>query len=108
MIRAEVPRKNPEQGCEPPEQLTGGSSDYYQVPIHNPTTPGRDKYTAECNDIIEALDMRFAEANVFKAIWRRAAARLGNGKPGATSKYDAEKMVFFSERELEKETRHAR
>jgi hypothetical protein len=86
-----------------PKQLTGGSSDYYKVPVTHPTTPENLPYVAECNDIIEALDMRFAEANIFKAIWRRAAARLGNGKTGTTGLYDAEKMVFFSMRELVKE-----
>lgn len=81
-------------------KLTGGSSDYYKVPITKPTTPGKAPYEAECNDIIEALDMRFAEANIFKAIWRRAAARLGNGKPGTTDLYDAEKIAFFGNRVL--------
>lgn len=77
--------------------LTGGSSDYYKTPINNPTTSPAP-YVAECNDIIEALDMTFAEGNVFKAIWRSAAARLGQGKPGTTALYDAEKVVFFGER----------
>lgn len=87
-----------------PKKLTGGSSDYYKVKIEKPTTEFKLPYEAECNDIIEALNMSFAEGNVFKALWRRAAARLDNGKPGTTSKYDAEKMVFFSKRELAKET----
>jgi hypothetical protein len=85
---------------ESPRKLTGGSSDYYKTQIDTPTTKGKDPYEAECNDIIEALDMRFSEANVFKAIWRRAAARLGNGKPGTTDLYDAEKIKFFGDRIL--------
>lgn len=85
---------------QPKAKLTGGSSDYYKAPINKPTTEGKDPYEAECNDIIEALDMRFAEANIFKAIWRRAAARLGNGKPGTTDLYDAEKIEFFGNRVL--------
>ena len=44
--------------------------------------------------------MTFAEGNVFKAIWRTAAARQGKEKKGNNSVYDAEKMVFFSERIL--------
>lgn len=78
--------------------LTGGSSDYYKVLITNPTTPGGTPYNAECNDIIEALGMTYAEGNAFKAIWRSASARLGNGKPGNTALYDAEKVEFFGGR----------
>jgi hypothetical protein len=80
--------------------LTGGASSYYDLYIAHPTDPEREPYTVKCNDIIEALNMNFAEANVFKANWRRAAARIGNGKPGTTALYDAEKMVFFSTRVL--------
>lgn len=80
-------------------KLTGGSSDYYKVVVAHPTS-GDDPYTAECNDIIEALDMTFAEGNIMKALWRRAADRSGNGKPGTTSVYDAEKIVFFAQRLL--------
>ena len=79
--------------------LSGGSNDYYKVRIRNPTTGGAS-YTAECNDLIEALDLNYAEGNVFKAIWRIAQARKERGKPGNTRKYDAEKAVFFAERIL--------
>lgn len=78
--------------------LTGGSSGYYKVQIKNPTTEFKSPYEAECNDIIEALQMNFAEGNAFKAIWRKAAARLGNGKSGTTALYDAEKVEFFGKR----------
>lgn len=80
---------------------TGGSADYYQVSITKTTTPGRPEYIAECNDIIEALGMNFAEGNAFKAIWRRAAQRtLGLRKAGAKDDglYDAEKVEFFGAR----------
>lgn len=77
--------------------LTGGSSRYYKVDVRSPTT-GAEPYEGECNDFIEALQMTFAEGNAFKAIWRSAAARLGNGKPGTTALYDAEKVVFFGQR----------
>lgn len=81
-------------------KLTGGSSDYYKVEVQSPTT-GPTPYMAECNDIVEALHMTFAEGNVFKAVWRSAAARLGTGKPGTTATYDAEKVVFFGLRMLD-------
>ena len=77
--------------------LTGASSDYYKVWVANPTSGG-GVYTAECNDIIEALNMNFAEGNIFKAVWRRAALRMGNGKPGSSLLYDAEKIEFFGKR----------
>ena len=78
---------------------SGGSCDYYSVFIENPTTPDTDPYTAECNDVIEALDMTFAESNMFKEIWRTAAARtLGKEKEGHTTKRGAEKIRFFSDR----------
>ena len=80
--------------------LTGGSSDYYKVRVTKPTS-GAHAYTAECNDIIEALDMNYAEGNVFKAVWRRAALRMDNGKPGSTSLYEAEKIEFFGTRLVE-------
>lgn len=81
-------------------KLTGLSNDYYKVKVEYPTTPDNTPYLAECNDIIETLKMTYAEANVFKAIWRSAAARLGNGKVDHKAIYDAEKMVFFSQRVL--------
>lgn len=86
------------------KELTGGSSDYYKLFIAHPTAPYKFPYEVECNDIIEGLNLSFAEGNILKAIWRRAAQRLGNGKPGTDSLYDAEKMVFFAQRELAKET----
>lgn len=84
-----------------PKPLTGASVDYYQVDVLHPTTPGRPAYRAECNDLIEALQLTYAEATVFKAIFRSANARLGNGKFGFEDGiYDAEKMCFFSQRVL--------
>ena len=95
-----------DDSIEKPE-YTGGSVSYYQVEITDPTTPGRDPYVAECNDIIEALGMTYAEGNAFKAIWRSCAARnLGKFKAGyKDSLYDAEKVVFFGERMVVKAKR---
>lgn len=82
-----------------PPIYTGGSVDYYKVPITNPTS-GKVPYLAECNDIIEALGMNYAEGNAFKALWRKAAAKtLGIQKKGYDAGlYDAEKVVFFGSR----------
>lgn len=80
-------------------EYTGGSVDYYQVSITKPTTPGRQPYIAECNDIIEALGMNYAQATVFKAVWRMCAAlNLNKLKKGNNELYDAEKIVFFGQR----------
>lgn len=92
---------------EPNPEYTGGSVSYYQVKVTAPTSGG-DVYTAECNDIIEALGMNYAEGNAFKAIWRRCAARtLGKAKAGyKDGLYDAEKVVFFGQRMVKQEKRH--
>lgn len=82
------------------EEYTGSSSNYYKVFVKNPTTL-EHAYEAECNDIIEALKMTFAEGNAFKAIWRKAKARQGVKKKGYDNGvYDSEKVVFFGERML--------
>jgi hypothetical protein len=85
-----------------PAPLTGGSTDYYKVRVDRPTSGG-EPYTAECNDIIEALNMEYDVANAFKAAWRVAALRQGRGKPGQDSAvYDGEKIVFFGQRIIER------
>lgn len=82
------------------EEYTGSSSNYYKVYIKHPTTLP-EPYEAECNDIIESLQMTFAEGNAFKAIWRKAKARQGVKKKGYDNGvYDSEKVVFFGERML--------
>jgi hypothetical protein len=86
---------------------TGRSVSYYDVTISQWTNPDHQEdhpVTVSCNDIIEALDMGYAEANVFKAQWRIAAAKQGKMKKGNNTVYDAEKSCFFSERVLVKET----
>lgn len=80
-------------------EYTGGKVNYYEVEIKSPTREGRAPYTAECNDIIEALGMTFAEGEAFKANWRGAAARKNLSKRGYTDGlYDAEKVVFYGQR----------
>ena len=82
------------------DEYTGGSTTYYQVDIAHPINTEAQPYTAECQDIIDALGMTFNEGNAFKALWRRCAARtLGKSKRGYTDGlYDAEKVVFYGER----------
>jgi hypothetical protein len=84
---------------EPKKEDSGFSCDYYRVGITHPMTKEQIPYIAECGDIMEALNMTYAEANMFKAIWRTAAARtLGLEKAGNTTLRDAEKIKFFAER----------
>lgn len=79
---------------------SGLDVNYYLCPVDNPNQAEKP-YVAECGDIIEKLDMTFNEATVFKSIWRKAAERtLGRKKAGNTAVRDAEKMVFYSKREL--------
>ncbi|QHJ80481.1 MAG: hypothetical protein [Bacteriophage sp.] len=83
-------------------QLTGSKVNYYLVQIPYPQREEQPPYRAECEDIIQALGMTFDEGCLFKALWRSAAGRLGNGKPGQKVIYDAEKMVHYAERILNK------
>lgn len=89
------------------KEYNGGSVSYYKVKIDKPTTESNLPYLAECNDIIEALDMNYAEGNAFKALWRKAAARtLCVSKKGYTDGlYDSQKVVFFGERLVAQETK---
>ena len=78
---------------------SGGNVSYYVCEVPNPKRLAA--YTAECEDIIEALGMTFAEGCAFKAIWRSCAARtLGKLKPGQDKSgvYDAEKVVYYGNR----------
>lgn len=86
-------------------ELSGSNGKYYQLTVTRPTDPTVKPYEVECLDIIEGLNMTFAEGEAFKAVWRRAAARKGNGKPGNTSLYDAEKMHFYTGVILNREKR---
>lgn len=76
-------------------KLTGGKVNYYLAQIKHPRREEQSPYQAECEDIIEALGMTFDEGCAFKALWRTAAARLGNGKPGHKAVYDMEKVVHY-------------
>ena len=81
-------------------ELTGGRVNYYLAPVKHPQREDQPAYVAECEDIIQALDMDFNEACEFKAIWRTAAARQGNGKPGNKALYDAEKRLHYAGRSV--------
>lgn len=79
---------------------TGRRVNYYLAQIDHPQRETQPPYQAECEDIIQALGMDFNEGCVFKALWRSAAARQGNTKPGHAPLYDAEKIVHYAQRIL--------
>lgn len=85
--------------------LSGGRVNYYLVQVASPQREEQPAYQAECEDIIRALGMTFDEGCEFKAIWRTAAARAGNGKPGQQAVYDAEKRVHYATASLRIEQR---
>lgn len=85
--------------------LTGGLTNYYLSRVSYPQRTEQAPYTAECEDLIESLELTPDEANIFKEIWRGANARLGNGKSGNTPLYGAEKIAHYSNRILRKTKR---
>lgn len=84
-------------------RLTGGRVNYYLAEVTHPQREDQKPYQAECEDIIRALNMTFDEACEFKAIWRTASARLGNGKPDHKAVYDAEKRLHYAGASLRQE-----
>lgn len=86
--------------------LTGGRVNYYSALVSHPQREDEEPYVAECEDIIESLELNFDEANIFKEIWRSANARKGNGKPGHTAIYGAEKIHHYAQRILRRARRN--
>lgn len=83
------------------EKLTGAQQanfHYYLVEVPNPAMPGLPPYVAECQDVIAALELTFAEGEALKALWRAARLRQGFGKPGASLDYDFDKVAHYGVR----------
>ncbi len=87
---------------------TGGSSSYYDVEVDVELVGTTRKQVkpalVSCNLIIEALNMNYAQATVFKAVWRICASKLGRKKRGNNTVYDAEKINYFAQRILIQES----
>jgi hypothetical protein len=81
-------------------KATGSDTNYYLVEVPQPKR--LPPYTMEVEDIIEVLNMTFAEGSVLKALIRSCVARktgvIKENYPGLT--YDTEKMVYYSQRRL--------
>ncbi|QDH84032.1 putative 3'-phosphatase, 5'-polynucleotide kinase [Achromobacter phage vB_AxyP_19-32_Axy11] len=84
---------------------SGGRVNYYLVSVDHPQREEQPAYQAECEDIIEALELNFDEANIFKEIWRTARARQGSKKEGNTTLRAAQKIVHYAGRILRRVTR---
>jgi hypothetical protein len=83
------------------EKLTGAQQanfHYYLVEVPQPAMAGLPPYVAECQDIIAALNLTFAEGEALKALWRAARLRQGFGKPGASLDYDFDKVAHYGAR----------
>lgn len=81
------------------KQDNGSNGSYYEVDCVS--HKDGHAYMAECQDIIDALQMTFNEGNTFKSLWRLAAARLGKVKgEGGKELYDAQKVEFYGKRVL--------
>jgi hypothetical protein len=85
--------------------LTGGLTNSFLVSVDHPQREGQAPYVAECEDITDALELTPDEFCIVKSIWRTAMARKGQGKPGNTPLYDAEKQAHYANRILRKAQR---
>ena len=78
------------------KEITGGDVNYYLINITNPKR--LEPYVVEVEDLIEALNMEFAEGTILKSLIRYCKLKQGLGKPGSSKKYEAEKIKYYSER----------
>lgn len=92
-------------GVEVKEENSGGFVNYYLVCVAHPQRSDQAPYQAECEDIIEALELNFDEANIFKEIWRGARARQGTKKAGNNELRGAQKIVHYGNRILRRAER---
>ena len=81
-------------------ESSGGRVNYYLVQVLNPQREDTQPYQAECEDIIEALQLNFDEGNIFKELWRTANARKGAKKKGQDNVRAGEKLVHYSKQVL--------
>lgn len=76
--------------------LTGGNVNYYLIKVDKPKR--LEPYVAEVEDLIESLNMTFAEGTLLKSLVRLCKLRQDGGKPGSTSLYEAEKIKYYADR----------
>ena len=78
------------------DENSGGFVNYYLAKVDDPQRDNQQPYQAECEDIIRALGMTFDEGNIFKTVWRRAAARQGKLKAGDNPIRTSEKLKHYA------------
>lgn len=76
--------------------LTGGHVNYYLIEVKEPKR--LPPYTAEVEDLIETLDMNFAEGTLLKSLVRLCKLRQDQGKTGSTLLYESEKIKYYGDR----------
>ena len=80
------------------EENSGLSCDYYKINVTYPYDASKEPYTAECGEVMEALNLSVYEGNIFKELWRQATARLGFKKKGNSCLRGAEKILWNAQR----------
>ena len=63
--------------------------------VKHPQRVEQPAYQAECEDIIQALNLDFNEGCIFKAIWRFGRCPYGQSKPDHKMLYDAERLCIM-------------
>ena len=77
---------------------SGGSCSYYEAEVYSVALDTTQK--VECKDVMTTLQLTHDEMNIFKEVWRSAAARLGKQKEGHTALRGAQKIKFFADENL--------
>jgi hypothetical protein len=78
--------------------LTGGDVNYYLISVNHPKR--LEPYTAEVEDLIESLNMTFAEGTLLKSLVRLCKLRQNSGKIGSSELYEAQKIKYYGDRIL--------
>ena len=86
---------------------SGFLCEYYLAPVVAPQRKEQAPYVAECEDVIQALELTFDEACEFKSIWRRGRGRQGFQKAESTPVRDASKALHYARRVYALELRKA-
>lgn len=99
----ENPPQSPPQAPAP--ENSGGSCSYYEKNVYSVAL--NKVQLVECKDVMTALELNHDEINMFKEIWRSAAARQGKKKEGHTALRGANKIFFFADENLKRLTQQA-
>ena len=89
-------KENKQQATAP--ENSGGSCSYYEKNVYSVAL--NKVQLVECKDVMTALELNHDEINMFKEIWRSAAARQGKKKEGHTALRGAHKIKFFADENL--------